>query len=235
MDFAKTDFLQYLLFIVYPYLALTIFLVGSLLRYNKDQRSWKSDSSQLLYRGWLSWGSNLFHIGVLFLFAGHFVGFLTPIALLHALGIDPPLKQLLAWTMGLAAGTSAWFGLVILIGRRLAVARVRKTSRLSDVLVLVWIFAVLNLGLFSITISASAEHRDGALIVKFMHYVQHLLTFRSDALSFILDTPWIYRAHMLMAFTFFLIFPFTRLVHIWSGFGSVFSYLGRQFQLVRRR
>lgn len=235
MDYAKTELLQYILFIVYPYLALTIFLVGSLLRYNKDQSGWKSDSSQLLYRGWLSWGNNLFHVGVLLLFAGHFVGFLTPIALLHALGIDPPLKQLLAWTMGLAAGVSAWFGLVILIGRRLVVSRVRKTSRFSDVLVLVWIFAVLNLGLFSITISASAEHRDGELIVKFMHYVQHLLTLRSDALSFILDTPWVYRAHMFMAFTFFLIFPFTRLVHVWSGFGSVFSYLGRKLQLVRRR
>jgi len=235
MDYAKTDLLQYILFIVYPYLALTIFLVGSLLRYNKDQSGWKSDSSQLLYRGWLSWGNNLFHVGVLFLFAGHFVGFLTPIALLHALGIDPPLKQLLAWTMGLAAGVSAWFGLVILIGRRLVVSRVRKTSRFSDVLVLVWIFAVLNLGLFSITISASAEHRDGELIVKFMHYVQHLLLFRADALGFLEGTPWIYRAHMFMAFTFFLIFPFTRLVHVWSGFGSVFSYLGRKLQLVRRR
>lgn len=235
MDYAKTAFLQYILFVVYPYLALTIFLLGSLLRYNKDQAGWKSDSSQLLYRGWLSWGNNLFHVGVLFLFAGHFVGFLTPLGLLHALGINPELKQLLAWTLGLAAGTSAWFGLVILIGRRLVVARVRKTSRFSDVLVLLWIFAVLNLGLFSITISASAEHRDGALIVKFMHYVQHLLLFRADALSFILDTPWIYRAHMFMAFTFFLIFPFTRLVHIWSGFGSVFSYLGRRLQLVRRR
>lgn len=235
MDYAKTDFLQYILFIVYPYLALTIFLVGSLLRYNKDQRGWKSDSSQLLHRGWLSWGNNLFHIGVLFLFAGHFVGFLTPIALLHTLGIDPATKQFLAWSMGLAAGVAAWFGLVILIARRLAVSRVRKTSRFSDILVLLWIFGVLNLGLFSITISASAEHRDGELIVKFMHYVQHLLLLRSDALGFILDTPWIYRAHMFMAFTFFLIFPFTRLVHIWSGFGSVFSYLGRRLQIVRRR
>lgn len=229
------DFFQFLLFGIYPYLALGTFLLGSLLRYNKDQRGWKSDSSQMLYRGWLSWGNNLFHVGVLFLFAGHFVGFLTPIGLLHALGIDPPLKQFLAWSLGLAAGISAWFGLVILITRRLVVSRVRLTSRLSDILVLLWIFAVLNLGLFSIPISASTEHRDGELIVKFMHYVQHILLFRGDAVSFILDTPWIYRAHMFMAFTFFLIFPFTRLVHIWSGFGSVFSYLGRKLQLVRRR
>jgi len=229
------DYFQFVVFNVYPYIALLIFFLGSLLRYNKDQRGWKSDSSQLLSRGWLTWGNNLFHVGVLLLFAGHFVGFLTPLPLLHALGITPPLKQFLAWSMGLTAGVLAWFGLVILIGRRLLVTRVRKTSSAMDVVLLFWIFGVLNLGLFSILISSSAAHRDGELIVKFMHYVQHLLLFRPDTLSYILDTPWIYRAHMFMAFTFFLIFPFTRLVHIWSGFGSAFSYLGRRFQLVRRR
>jgi nitrate reductase gamma subunit len=229
------DYLEFFLFGVYPYLALGTFLLGSLLRYNKDQKGWKSDSSQLLARGWLTWGNNLFHVGVLFLFAGHFVGFLTPLPLLHALGITPPLKQFLAWSMGLAAGTAAWFGLVILIGRRLLVSRVRRTSRPMDIVLLFWIFGVLNLGLFSILISSSAAHRDGELIVKFMHYVQHLLLFRSDTLTYLVGTPWIYRAHMFMAFTFFLIFPFTRLVHIWSGFGSAISYVGRALQLVRRR
>jgi nitrate reductase gamma subunit len=68
-----------------------------------------------------------------------------------------------------------------------------------------------------------------------MHYVQGTLTFQPDALSYILDTPWVYRAHMFMTFTFFLIFPYTRLVHVFSGFGSVVSYLGRALQLVRRR
>jgi len=229
------DAFQFAVFGLYPYLCLATFLLGSLLRYNKDQRGWKSDSSQLLAKGWLSWGNNLFHMGVLFLFAGHFVGFLTPLPLLHALGITPPLKQFLAWSLGLAAGTAAWFGLVILIGRRLLVTRVRKTSRPMDIILLFWIFGVLSLGLYSITISSSAAHRDGELIVKFMHYVQHLLLFRADTLTYLDGTPWVYRAHMFMAFTFFLIFPFTRLVHIWSGFGSIGSYLVRRFQIVRRR
>jgi nitrate reductase gamma subunit len=229
------DYWQFLLFGVYPYIALATFFLGSLLRFNRDQHGWKSDSSQLLAPVLLRWGNNLFHAGVLLLFAGHFMGFLTPIALLHAIGITPPLKQLLAWTLGLGAGVMAWIGVVILIVRRLGVARVRVTSRPMDVVLLFWLLGILSLGLYSITISSSAEHRDGALIVQFMHYVQHLLLFRGDALSFLADTPWVYRAHMFMAFTFFLIFPFTRLVHIWSGFGSVFSYLARRWQQVRRR
>ncbi len=229
------DFTQYLLFVIYPYATILSFVFGSILRYNRGQLGWKSDSSQLLAKGWLSWGNNLFHVGVLFLFAGHAVGFLTPLPLLHALGIDPPLKQLLAWTMGLAAGSSAIVGVTILIARRLFVKRVRMTSSAMDIVLLFWLLGILALGLYSITISASAEHRDGELIVKFMHYVQGILTFQPDALSYILDTPWIYRAHMFMTFTFFLIFPFTRLVHIFSGFGSIVSYLGRALQLVRRR
>ena len=163
------------------------------------------------------------------------MGFLTPLPVLHALGISPPIKQLLAWSLGLAAGTAAIIGVTILIARRLLVKRVRLTSRAMDIALLFWLFGILCLGLYSITISSSEAHRDGELIVKFMHYVQGTLTFQPDALSYILDTPWVYRAHMFMTFTFFLIFPYTRLVHVFSGFGSVVSYLGRALQLVRRR
>jgi len=229
------DFIQYLLFVIYPYATVLSFIFGSIFRYNRGQLGWKSDSSQLLARGWLQWGNNLFHVGVLFLFAGHFVGFLTPLPVLHAIGITPPIKQFLAWSMGLVAGTSAILGVTILILRRLLNTRVRKTSSAMDIMLLFWLFGILCLGLFSITNSASEAHRDGELIVKFMHYVQGILTFQPDALSYILDTPWVYRAHMFMTFTFFLIFPYTRLVHVFSGFGSAVSYLGRALQLVRRR
>ena len=229
------NFLQFALFVVYPYFTVLSFVLGSILRYNRGQLGWKSDSSQLLARGWLQWGNNLFHVGILLLFAGHFVGFLTPLPVLHALGISPPIKQFLAWSLGLAAGTAAIIGVTILIARRLLVKRVRLTSRAMDIALLFWLFGILCLGLYSITISSSEAHRDGELIVKFMHYVQGTLTFQPDALSYILDTPWVYRAHIFMTFTFFLIFPYTRLVHVFSGFGSVVSYLGRALQLVRRR
>ena len=72
------DYLNNLLFDIYPYVALSIFLLGSLIRYDRDQYTWKADSSQLLRRGQLRWGSNLFHIGIIGLFFGHFAGLLTP-------------------------------------------------------------------------------------------------------------------------------------------------------------
>ena len=72
------SYLHHFVFGVYPYIALSIFLLGSLIRFDRDQYSWKSDSSQLLRKGQLRWGSNLFHVGILFLFFGHSVGMLTP-------------------------------------------------------------------------------------------------------------------------------------------------------------
>lgn len=227
------DFLHYAAFGVYPYICLGTFLLGSLLRFNKDQKGWKSDSSQLIAPGWLAWGSNLFHIGILFLLAGHGVGFLIPLPVFHFFGIDLPAKQLLSMVLGGVAGTLAFFGLVILIGRRLFNERVRKTSRISDVVLLFWLLIVLSLGMTSIL--TSVKHTDGLLMKDFIEYVQGILTWQPDPVSHILEAPWIYKAHMFMAFTLFLIFPFTRLVHIWSGFGSVGSYLLRKLQLVRRR
>src|ERR1051326_6759169 len=88
----------------YPYLCLTVFLLGSLVRFDREQYTWRSGSSQLLRRRQLIWGSNLFHVGILLIFAGHFVGLLTPIWIFDALGISHTFKQLLAITVGGIAG-----------------------------------------------------------------------------------------------------------------------------------
>lgn len=227
------EYLHYAAFAVYPYLCLIVFLLGSLLRYNRDQAGWKSDSSQLVARGWLTTGSYLFHIGILFLLAGHGVGFLIPLPVFHFFGIDLPAKQLLSMVLGGVAGTLAFVGLVILILRRLFNARVRATSRSSDLLILFWLLIVLSLGMTSIL--TSMEHRDGAMMKELIEYVQGILTWGPNPIQHLDHAPWIYQAHMFMAFTLFLIFPFTRLVHIWSGFAAVGSYLLRKLQLVRRR
>ena len=62
----------------YPYVCLTVFVLGSLLRFDTSQYTWRSGSSQLLRKRQLRWGSNLFHVGILVVFAGHFVGLLSP-------------------------------------------------------------------------------------------------------------------------------------------------------------
>ena len=108
----------------------------------------------------------------------------------------------------------------------------RITATWRDKLVLIWLIVTLALGL--LTIFVSLGHRDGHEMVKLMTWAQHIVTFRGDAASYIADVSPLFKLHMLMGMGLFVIFPFTRLVHVWSGFASV-SYLGRAWQLVRRR
>jgi nitrate reductase gamma subunit len=225
-------YLEQFFFGYYPHLALAVFLVGSLLRFDREQYTWKSDSSQLLRKDQLRLGSNLFHLGILGIFFGHLVGLLTPAAVWHAIGLAAPAKQMVAMVAGGIAGLLCLVGLVILLNRRLSDPRVRATSRTMDVVVLVLFLAQLLLGLYSITISA--QHRDGGEMLRLMDYVQRVATFRGGGVALLEDVSWVFKAHIVLGFTIFLVFPFTRLVHVWSGFASVF-YLFRPYQVVRTR
>ena len=217
---------------VYPYIALAIFLFGSLARFEREQYTWKSDSSQLLKRGALRWGSNLFHIGILSLVFTHLFGLLTPPAVYHAMGVSTEFKQLLAVVVGAILVVVCLVGLLILIYRRISEPRLHATSRFSDWLTLFWILIVLSLGLLSIF--TSAQHKDGSLMLVLGEWAQRIVTFRSGAAEVMAGVPWVYQWHMVLGMTLFLIFPFPRLVHVWGGFASV-GYLGRAWQLVRSR
>ena len=225
--------LHFFFFAIYPYICLAIFFFGSLVRFDREQYTWKSDSSQLLYDGQLRLGNILFHVGVLAVFGGHFVGLLTPLWVWHALGVSHAAKQLLAMTAGGIFGTMALVGLLILIKRRFTIDRININSTWRDKLLLVWILITLVLGLS--TICVSAGHMDGHEMTLLMQWAQHIVTFRGvEAASFITDAHILFKLHMFMGMTFFLIFPFTRMVHVWSGFASAF-YVFRPWQLVRRR
>ncbi|MFY2056131.1 respiratory nitrate reductase subunit gamma [Achromobacter xylosoxidans] len=217
---------------IYPYIALTVFLLGSLARFEREQYTWKTDSSQLLHRGQLRLGNILFHVGILGLFFGHLAGLLTPVAVWDTLGVSHTLKQTVAMVAGGVMGGLCLIGLLILIHRRLSDPRIRKATRPGDKLLLAWILATLLLGLS--TIALSAGHMDGEMMVRLMNWAQHIVTFRGDAASFVADVPPLFKAHLFMGLTLFVIFPFTRLVHVWSGFASL-GYLGRAWQLVRPR
>ncbi|MHB1233294.1 MAG: respiratory nitrate reductase subunit gamma [Burkholderiales bacterium] len=226
------NYANYLLFGIYPYVALGIFLLGSLIRFDREQYTWKSDSSQLLKRGQLRWGSNLFHIGILFLFFGHAVGLLTPHWLYESLGLSTEAKQLLAMISGGIAGLICLAGITLLLHRRLAEPRIRATSKPMDIFILLWVFVTLLLGLTSILFSA--RHLDGSDMLLLASWAQHIVTFRSGAAEFLLAVPLIFKIHLFFGMTLFLLFPFSRLVHVWSGFATV-TYLGRSYQVVRQR
>jgi nitrate reductase gamma subunit len=200
------------------------------LRYDRDQYSWKADSSQLLSKKGMRVGSNLFHIGIIFLFFGHFVGLLTPEWVYHPF-MSPGFKQVMAMTAGGIFGTLCLIGLVMLLSRRLTNPRIRATSHFADIMILVVLLVQLVLGL--ITIPYSAQHLDGSSMIALANWAQHVVTFRSGAAEFIIHEAWVFKLHLVLGMSIFVLFPFTRLVHIWS---VPVQYITRSnYQIVRRR
>lgn len=225
------DYINSAAFGWYPYLALTVFLLGSLIRFDREQYSWKTGSSQLLRRRQLMWGSNLFHVGILVIFLGHAVGLLTPIWVFDVLGIGHGFKQGLAIVVGGVAGVVCFVGIALLAHRRLFDPRIRANSTLADTGILLILWAQLILGLM--TIFVSLGHMDGEEMVKFMAWAQGIVTFQPQAAAFVADVHPLFKAHLFLGMTIFLLFPFTRLVHAWS---APVWYLGRQgFQVVRSK
>ena len=219
------------LFQVYPYVCFTVFLVGSLIRFDQNQYSWKSDSSQLLRKGSLRWGSNLFHGGILFLFFGHLFGLFTP-HWVYGIFMSAATKQMLAVIAGGIAGMVCFIGLSLLIHRRMFDARIRATSHPTDIAVLVVLWVQLTVGL--ITLPISWRHTDGSVMLILADWAQRIVTLRPVDSAALAALPWPFLLHVVLGMTIFLLLPFSRLVHVWSGFAAV-GYLFRPYQVVRSR
>jgi nitrate reductase gamma subunit len=219
------------LFGIYPYICLSVFLIGSLIRFDREPYTWRSQSSQLLRRRQLMWGSNLFHVGILIILFGHTGGLLTPVAVFEALGISHTAKQLMAIIVGGVAGILCLVGLLMLLHRRVSDSRIRRNSSFADIAILVLLLAQLLLGLG--TIFVSLNHLDGGEMVALMNWAQHIVTFRPGAADFVTHASPVFKIHLVLGMTLFLVFPFTRLVHIWS---APIWYLGRRgYQIVRTK
>lgn len=220
-----------LIFGIYPYIALTVLVVGSIARYERDPFTWKSSSSQLLRRKQLIMGSVLFHVGVLIIFFGHLIGLLTPIEIFDAMGISHGAKQVLAIVAGGVAGVMALVGGGMLLHRRLLDPRVRATSSMADNGILLLLLAQLVLGVA--TIFVSLQHLDGHEMTKFMSWAQGIFIFDAAAADHIRDVHPIFKAHLFLGLTIFLVFPFTRLVHMLSAPARYVLRPG--YQIVRAR
>lgn len=222
--------MDFFLFQIFPYIAIAVFLLGSILRFDRDPYSWRAKSSQLLRRRQLVIGSVLFHVGILVILIGHAVGLLTPVFLFEMIGISHAAKQMMAIIVGGAAGVLCFIGLVMLLHRRLFDPRVRATSSFGDIAILILLLAQLCLGMYSIT--ESLRHPDGHEMLKFMGSAQHIVTFRGDAHLFLADVALVFRLHITLGLVIFLVWPFTRLVHVFS---APVGYLFRPYQIVRKR
>jgi nitrate reductase gamma subunit len=225
-----TDVIFHILFVWYPYVCLSAFIFGSLIRFDREQYTWRASSSQLLRKKQLAWGSNLFHFGILFLFLGHAAGLLTP-KFIYTVFITVEQKQLIAITAGGIAGLVCFIGLTLLLHRRLFDARIRQTSTYMDLAVLGILWVQLCLGL--ITLPLSLQHSDGSVMLVLAHWAQGIVTVQPVDARTLQGLDWPYLVHLVLGMTIFLIFPFSRLVHVWS---APVWYLGRRgYQVVRTR
>jgi len=224
--------LHQFIFGVYPYIALVTFVLGSWIRFDHEQYTWKSDSSQFLSKASMRFASNVFHIGILGIFFGHLVGMLTPHSVFLALGISDAAHQ------GIAIFAGGIFGLMVILGgvilwlRRMFNARVRAASRWMDINILGWLILTACVGFSTIFWSMGhAEHQDFTVMIRLTEYVQSVVTLQANPDLLVGIDP-VYKLHMFLGLSVFLFFPFTRLVHIWS---APVGYLFRAYQIVRAK
>lgn len=224
-------FLNNFFFGLYPYIALTVFLLGSIVRYDREQYTWKTGSSQMLSSKNFRIASGFFHVGVIMILLGHFAGLVIPYEFWHLFGITLEAKQIIAMSVGGLFGAICFIGLTLLVRRRLFEPRVRATSSTMDIAILLMLYAQLILGLISIFVSSG--HMDGQEMLKLMNWTRHIVTFRPvEAAEFVADVHWIFKLHVTLGMTLFLLFPFSRLVHIWS---VPIKYIFRNYQVVRQK
>lgn len=223
------NFLNTFFFDIYPYIAGAVFIIGSWLRYDYGQYTWRAGSSQMLDKKGMRLASNLFHVGILGIFFGHFVGMLTPHWMYEPF-ITVAQKQMLAMVAGGTCGVMTLIGGGLLLKRRLTNPRVCATSSAGDILIITLLVIQVILGLG--TIPFSAQHTDGSEMMKLVGWAQSVVTFQGGASEHLEGVAFIFRMHLVLGMTLFLIFPFCRLVHIWS---APVEYITRRYQLVRNR
>jgi nitrate reductase gamma subunit len=224
------DYVNQFLFGFYPYLCMVAYFLGAWARFDRSQYSWRSQSSQLLRRKQLFWGSVLFHVGILGLFFGHLFGMLTPPEVYHALGLSTKAKQMMAIVVGGILATVCFVGMTMLIHRRLFDPRIRLTSKPTDIMILLFIYFQLILGIVGIPVSLA--NTDGTYMLVMSEWARNILLFRGGSAELLAEVPWIYKIHLVAGMTLFLLTPFTRLVHVFS---APIWYLFRPgYQIVRR-
>lgn len=218
------------LWAVVPYIALTIFVVGHVWRWRVDQFGWTSRTSQVLESRLLRLGSPLFHLGAFAAIGGHVLGLLVPKTWTEAAGVDEHLYHLVSVVAGTVAGLMVVAGLALLLARRFTSPRVRRTTTRADKVLFAVLAVVILLGM-SATIGANLLGGGYDYRATIAVWFRGVLTFHPDP-GLMADVPLIFQAHALSAWLLAAIWPFTRLVHVWS---APIAYLWRPYVVYRRR
>ncbi len=217
------------LWVIFPYICLTIFVVGHYWRYRYDKFGWTTRSSQLYEDRLLRWGSPLFHFGILAVFLGHVMGLGVPKSWTEAVGISEDLYHLMAVSIGALAGFGTVVGMVILIYRRRTVGPVFSATTVMDKVMYFFLALVILLGLWNTVASNILGHFDYRESVSVWFRGIFYFDLRPELMA---EAPIGFKAHSLVAFVLFALWPFTRLVHVFS---APLGYLTRPYIVYRSR
>jgi nitrate reductase gamma subunit len=213
--------------VVLPYVALAIFVVGHIWRWRYDQFGWTSRSTQLQERRWLKWGSPIFHYATFAAIGGHVLGLLVPAAVTDFLGIPDHFYHLFAASAGTLAAVLIIAGVIILALRRLFVARVRATTSPVDWFTLILLLIIILTGVVPTVINLFGHAYDYRSTIGV--WFRGLFFFHPDVAAMV-GAPVMYQIHATASWLVWAVWPFTRLVHAWS---YPLWYLWRPFIVFR--
>jgi nitrate reductase gamma subunit len=222
---------EVLLWIILPYVAIATFVVGHWWRYRRDQFAWTSRSTQILDRRVLGWASPAFHYGALAAVGGHVIGMFIPESLTDAVGIPESTYRWIAGIAGGIAAVAVMIGLAGLLYRRATSDRVRRTTTWMDMVTYLLLTVLIVMGTwmtFRYTLLTDEPYNYRHSISQWwrsLFYLDPNVEAASGALL-------VYKLHAIVAWAFWAVFPFSRLVHAWS---IPLQYLGRPYILYRRR
>lgn len=217
------------LWVIFPYVCMVVFIVGHIFRWRNDQFGWTAKSSEFIEKKQLMIGSLLFHIGIIPVIAGHVAGLGIPKEWTRAVGISDHMYHMGAIWGGGFFGVVTFLGMLILTSRRFTIRNVRKLSSASDLIVNSLLLFIVFIGMYSV-IGTSITQPDFDYRDSISIWFRSLLIFRPEA-SFMSAVPMAFQLHILSGFLIFAMWPFTRLVHVWS---VPLNYVGRSYIIYRR-
>ncbi|GEN83095.1 nitrate reductase subunit gamma [Sporosarcina luteola] len=217
------------LWVIFPYVCMAVFIVGHIFRYRHDQFGWTAKSSEFIEKKQLMIGSLLFHIGIIPVILGHVAGLGIPKEWTRALGVSDHMYHMGAVWGGGFFGVVTLAGMLILTARRFTHRNVRKLSSASDMIVNSLLLFIVFIGVYASLVTNNLnpgfDYRDSISV-----WFRSLLIFRPEA-GYMAAAPLTFKLHILSGFLIFAMWPFTRLVHVWS---VPLNYAGRSYILYRR-
>lgn len=219
-----------LLWGVIPYIALTSFVVGHIWRYRYDKFGWTTRSSQMYESKILAWGGPLFHFGILGVLVGHFVGLVIPASWTEKFGISEEAYHRVSVIGGTITGLMTVVGLTLLIYRRRATPSVFRATTVMDKTMYAVLGAVIVVGtyntLFVNLFGAGHDYREDVSV-----WFRSIFWFQPDV-ALMSNAPLSFQLHAFLAFLLIGLWPFTRLVHVFS---APVGYLTRPYIVYRTR